>query len=279
MVGAHVSTAGGVQNAPKNADHIGCNVIQIFSKNQTRWQSPPISDKSLEGWKKNREKFNIEFVVIHDSYLINLSAPDPEKREKSVAAFMDEMERAHQLEIPWLLTHPGSHLNEGEEWGIRENAASINRILAEFPHDDVNIVLETTAGQGTNLGYKFEHLRDIIAQVEQPERLAVCIDTCHIFAAGYELRTEDGYQQTFMDFDRIIGLDRLVNFHINDSRKPLGSRRDRHDHIGEGEIGLEAFRMLMNDPRFTRIPKILETPGGEDDYPRNLETLRSLRAE
>ena len=277
MVGAHVSIAGGVQNAPLNATNIGCNAIQIFSKNQTRWQSPPIPEESLEAWRENREQHKIEFVVIHDSYLINLSAPDSEKREKSIAAFLDEMDRAHQLEIPWLLTQPGSHMKEGEEWGIHENADSINRILDECLWDDVNIVLETTAGQGTNLGYRFEHLRDIIAGVKQQDRMRVCVDTCHIFAAGYELRTRDGYEKTFEQFDRNIGLDRLVNFHVNDSKKPLGSRRDRHDHIGDGEMGLEPFRMLMNDPRFKGIPKILETPGGDDGYRRNLETLRSLR--
>ena len=172
--------------------------------------------------------------------------------------------------------HPGSHLKEGEDWGIGEIAGSINQVLAELDFDDVNIALENTAGQGTNIGFKFEHLRDIIAQTEQQERMAVCFDTCHAFAAGYELRTAEGWATTWEEFDHVIGLDRLALFHVNDSKKPLGSRVDRHANLGEGEIGLECFSMLMQDERFSGIPKILETPNGDEKWAAEIKLLKSM---
>jgi deoxyribonuclease IV len=277
MLGAHVSAAGGVDLAPARGHEIGCRAIQIFSRNQNRWNSPEISQERAEAFRTAIKENGIEFANTHDSYLINLCAPDPEKRKMSLIAFKDELWRAHQLGISHVVMHPGSHLKEGEEWGIREIAGSINQVLSELEFDDVNIALENTAGQGTNLGFRFEHLRDIIAQVKTPERMTVCFDTCHAFAAGYELRTTEGWESTWADFDRIVGLKRLALFHVNDSKKPLGSRVDRHHNLGDGEIGLKCFEMLMQDSRFEGVPKILETPNGDEKWADEIRLLASMR--
>ncbi|MBC8478454.1 MAG: deoxyribonuclease IV [Candidatus Delongbacteria bacterium] len=276
MLGAHVSAAGGVDLAPERGHAIGCRAIQIFSRNQNRWDSPPISPETATAFRSNLKKYHISFAVTHDSYLINLCAPDQEKRRRSLAAFRDELMRAHQLGIGHVVMHPGSHLQEGETWGIREIGASINQLLGELDFDDVKIALEITAGQGTNLGYRFEHLRDMIALVKSPERMGICFDTCHGFAAGYELRTAAGWESTWEEFDRVIGLERLSLFHLNDSKKPFSSRVDRHANIGDGEIGLECFAMLMRDSRFVKTPKILETPDGDEKWADELKLLKRL---
>ena len=279
MLGAHVSAAGGVDLAPARGHDIGCQAIQLFSRNQNRWHSPVISPERASAFRSAVKENGILFANTHDSYLINLCAPDPEKRKLSLAAFKDELLRAHQLGISHVVMHPGSHLKEGEEWGISEIAGSINQVLAELDFDDVNVALENTAGQGTNLGFRFEHLRDIIAQTESPERMNVCFDTCHAFAAGYELRTAEGWENAWADFERTIGIDRLALFHVNDSKKPFGSRVDRHANLGEGEIGLECFKMLMQDSRFAGVPKILETPNGDEKWTDEIRLLAQFRDE
>jgi deoxyribonuclease-4 len=217
-------------------------------------------------------------VVAHDSYLINLASPKDPLWERSIAAFLDEMERCERLGLSHLVTHPGAHTGAGETWGIERIAAALKRILEKTDSYSVRIALETTAGQGSSLGHRFEHLRDILAQCGQPDRIVVCMDTCHVFAAGYDIRTEEGYAGVMEQFHDVVGLDKLEVFHFNDSKRPLGSRVDRHDHIGKGHIGKEGFRWFMNDPRLAHVPKLLETPKeneGEADR-RNLRVLRSL---
>lgn len=276
LVGAHVSTSGGVFNAIDHGTEIGATAIQIFSKNQTRWVSKPLSEPDVEKFKIGWEKSPIKDVVIHDSYLINLASPDFTNLEKSRNAFLDEVERAQQLGIRYLIFHPGSHLNTGEEVGLKLIAESMNRIIEKTPNYSVKLLLETTAGQGTNLGYAFEQLAFIIDLVEEKNRVGVCLDTAHIFAAGYDIRDRKNYEETWKQFDTILGWDLLYAIHINDSKKELGSKVDRHENIGEGLIGEKTFRMIMNDSRLNNIPKIVETPGGLEEHKRNLEKLKSL---
>jgi deoxyribonuclease-4 len=264
LLGAHMSIAGGVHTAVDRATSIGCTALQVFTKNNNQWNGKPFSDNDINLYRQKISAAGITPVVSHDSYLINLCASNPEILKKSRAAFIDELERCEQLGIPLLNFHPGSHLGAGDGEGIKKICESLNVAHDATKGFAVKSVLETTAGQGSNVGYRFEHLRAIIDGVEKPERMAVCIDTCHIFAAGYDIATEKGFEETFDEFDNIIGLARLAAFHLNDSKKGLGSRVDRHEHIGKGAIGLEGFRLLMNDERFTRIPKILETPKSED---------------
>ena len=276
LLGAHVSIAGGVHNAIANGEKIGANAIQIFSKNQTRWQAKPLLDEDAARFKEIWKNSSIKEIVIHDSYLINLCSPDKIMLSKSRDAFSDEIARAEKLGIRFLVFHPGSHLNSGEESGLKTIADSLNRIIKTKPDYQVRLLIEATAGQGTNLGYKFEHIAAIINQVTKKERVGVCLDTAHIFAAGYDLRTQDAYESTMSEFDSIIGFDNLFCFHLNDSKKEFGSRVDRHNHIGEGFLGIDPFRRLMNDSRLTKIPKLLETPGDETDFRRNLDLLKSL---
>jgi len=264
LLGAHMSIAGGVHTAVDRATSIGCTALQVFTKNNNQWNGKPFTDNDINLYRQKISAAGITPVVSHDSYLINLCASNPEILKKSRAAFIDELERCEQLGIPLLNFHPGSHLGAGDDEGIKKICESLNVAHDATKGFAVKSVLETTAGQGSNVGYRFEHLRAIIDGVEKPERMAVCIDTCHIFAAGYDIATEKGFEETFDEFDNIIGLERLAAFHLNDSKKGLGSRVDRHEHIGKGAIGLEGFRLLMNDERFTRIPKILETPKSED---------------
>lgn len=276
LLGAHVSISGGVYNAIANGEKIGATAIQIFSKNQTRWISKPLTDEDAEKFKNAWINSTIKEVVIHDSYLINLGSPDETTLNKSRNAFLDEIERAAKLGIRYLIFHPGSHLNSGEEIGLKTIADSLNVMIDKTPDYNVRLLLEVTAGQGTNLGYKFEQLSQIIKMVDKKDRMGICLDTAHIFAAGYDIRSKETYEKTMADFDSILGFDKLFCFHINDSKKEISSRVDRHDHIGEGFLGLEPFRYILNDTRFTHIPKLLETPGDEEDFKRNLKTLRSL---
>jgi len=260
-LGAHVSASGGVENAPVNAHEIGAKAFALFTKNQRQWVSAPLTQKSIDLFRENCQKYGYkpEHILPHDSYLINLGHPEKEGLEKSRAAFLDEMQRCEQLGLDRLNFHPGSHLRQiPEEDSLRLIAESINLAL-EKTHG-VAAVIENTSGQGSNLGYKFEHLRYIIDQVEDKSRVGVCLDTCHTFTAGYDLLSQEGYNLTFEKFDKIIGFGYLKGMHINDSMKALGSRVDRHDNIGKGFLGNELFKMIMNDTRFDGIPLILETP-------------------
>jgi deoxyribonuclease-4 len=218
----------------------------------------------------------IKVALAHDSYLINLGSPVAETLRKSLEAFADEMERCELLGIPYLVFHPGSHLGVGEAAGLQRVAASINRVLHQKKGAATQVLLETTAGQGTSLGYRFEQLAAILAEIEVEDRVGVCVDTCHLFAAGYDFRTRAAYDVTFHQLDQVIGLKRVKAFHLNDSKKTLGSRVDRHENIGKGELGLDPFRFLLNDPRFACLPMVLETPGGNDAYRRDLKTLKGL---
>ena len=278
LLGAHMSIAGGVPTAIERGMRIGCRTIQMFVKNNNQWKGKPITDADALRFKELRAKSGISPIVVHDTYLINLCARDPEVLKKSREAFLDELRRCDLIGVEYLNLHPGSHMGEGEEEGIRRIAESINLVHEATPGCPVKSVLETTAGQGTSIGYKFEHLRRIIDLVEQKDRMAVCVDTCHIFAAGYDFRTEQGYEKTFKEFDDVLGLERLVAFHVNDSLREAGSKIDRHEHIGKGKIGSEGFRHLMNDRRFDAVPKILETDKSEDMHEdtENMAFLRSL---
>jgi len=278
-LGAHISIAGGVFNVFERAKNITANAIQIFTKSNNRWFSKPYSAKEIEEFHRLRKEFQPFAVFAHDAYLINLCSPNSEIEKKSIDAFIDELKRCDQLNLPYLVMHPGFHLGKGEKWGLNKIVENFNYISNKNPDSKVKILLETTAGQGTNLGYKFEQLEYILDNVECKEKFGVCVDTCHIFAAGYDISTESGYEKTINDFDKIIGLERIKVFHLNDSKKPFGSRKDRHQHIGRGEIGLEAFRCLLNDKRFSEIPMVLETPKDDDGNMdiENLKVLRGLR--
>lgn len=279
LLGAHISIEGGVENAPLRGKKAGCQVIQIFTKNNNRWKSRQLTDKDIENFKKNAADTGVIPSASHTAYLINLASPAPITYKKSLEAFYDEMARADKLGLPYLIFHPGAHLGSGEEKGLERIANSINTLLNRADNFKPMLLLETTAGQGTHLGYKFEHLSKIIEMTDKKKRLGVCVDTCHIFAAGYDISNKSGYKKTFEDFDRIIGIGRLKVFHINDSRKGLGSRVDRHEHIGKGKIGLAAFGLLLSDSRFENIPMILETPKGKTmrEDKRNLSVLRGLK--
>jgi deoxyribonuclease-4 len=277
LLGAHMSIAGGMHTAIERAMSIGCTTMQVFVKNNNQWHGKPLADEDVATYKELQAKSSIRPVMAHDTYLINLCAADESILSKSHATLKEELNRCARLGIEYLNFHPGSHMGRGEADGIKRIAESLNLIHADT-HGTTKSVLETTAGQGTVLGHRFEHLRAIMDLVEEKDRMAVCIDTCHIFAAGYNISTDQGWETTFQEFDDIIGLDRLVAFHVNDSKRELDSRVDRHEHIGKGKIGLEGFRLLMNDTRFEHIPKILETPKGEDmkEDVENMNILKSL---
>lgn len=276
ILGAHVSISGGIGKAPARGASIGCDAIQIFTKNQVQWKAPSLTDEDVCLFKEDYAKAGLKFVVVHDSYLINLASPDPKVHGRSLDAFTDELNRAEQIGAPYLVFHPGAHLGDGEEAGLRRIAISVNRALRESDTTQVSVLFETTAGQGTMLGYSFEQLASLVEMSKADDRVGVCLDSCHIFAAGYEIRTAAGYERTMQEFDHIIGLDRLRALHLNDSRRELGSRVDRHRHIGEGHIGLEGFKNLLNDDRLDGLPMLLETPGKPEDFKQNLDTLRGL---
>jgi deoxyribonuclease-4 len=276
ILGAHVSTAGGVSKAPLNAQKLGITAIQIFTKNQNRWVEKPLDPLEIERYRQNCRDCGIVSVTAHNAYLINLCAKDSANLKKSRDAFLDELIRADQLEVSYLVTHPGSHLGAGEEQGMQLITDSINLLFDQQPDGRVRVLLETTAGQGSNLGYRFEQIAWMVSKVENKARIGVCLDTCHIFAAGYDFSTFEKYQAVISDFDRVIGLSSLFAFHFNDSKKEWSSRVDRHDHIGEGKIGITPFGYFLKDQRFERHPALLETPGELDDYARNLTILRQL---
>ncbi|MGH2615391.1 MAG: deoxyribonuclease IV [Thermomicrobiales bacterium] len=278
LLGAHMSIAGGHALAIDRAMSFGMTACQIFTKNANQWAAKPIAPEAAEGFRTRVAESDVAFVVAHDSYLINLGSPDAALWERSLLAFGEELRRCNQLGVPWLVTHPGAHMGSGVEEGIGRVATALNRLFDEMPDLEVTVLLETTAGQGSTLGRSFEELAAILELIEDQQRVGVCFDTCHVFAAGYDIREAATYAATMQRFDDIIGFGRLHVFHFNDSKKGLGSHVDRHTHIGEGELGAEAFRLIVNDDRFTDLPGILETPkddDGEDDR-RNLATLRDL---
>jgi deoxyribonuclease-4 len=278
LLGAHMSINGGLHSAIERGASIGCTAIQIFTKNSNQWRSSPLNDADIATYKSAQAKARIDHVVTHASYLINLCSTNKQTAHLSRVAFIDELQRCDALGIRSLIFHPGSHTGAGEEAGLRAIAAALNRAHEETPECRTLSTLETTAGQGTNLGYRFEQLATIVGLVKTPERMAVCIDTCHLFAAGYPIHTEEGWEETIREFDRVLGVKLITAVHVNDSMKPFGSKLDRHEHIGKGEMGLAAFRMLMNDHRFDRIPKILETEKDEEmnEDVENMKVLKSL---
>ncbi|MGK9368736.1 deoxyribonuclease IV [Melioribacter sp. Ez-97] len=278
LIGAHTFVKGGPASAIETAEKLGFTAIQIFTKNNNRYFERDLREDEINDYKEKLKNSRIKFVVSHDSYLINLCSKNPEGLKKSRAAFIKELERCEQLGIPHLNFHPGAHGGQGEEDGLKLIAESLNYAHEKTKGFKVKSMLEATAGQGTALGYKFEHLRKIIDMVDEPERMTVCIDTCHIFAAGYNIRDPKEYKKVMKEFDEIVGLDLLKCIHMNDSKKELGSKLDRHEHIGKGFIGLEGFSNIMNDKKIEHVPKILETPKGKDQKEdlENIETLLSL---
>ena len=275
-VGAHVSISGGVENAPLNAAAIGAKAFAMFTKNQRQWKSAPLTEESIQAFRENcrTHGFSPKQILPHDGYLINMVNPDPEKRKQSLEAFTDEMTRCQQLGLDRLNFHPGSHLKLiSEDDCLKLIAECVNTALSETK--GVTAVIENTAGQGSNLGYRFEHLARIIELIDDKSRVGVCIDTCHTFAAGYDIKTPEGYEATMNEFDRIIGFRYLRGVHLNDSKSKLAGRLDRHHSIGAGELGIEPFRLLMNDPRFDDIPLVLETID-ETLWPQEIQLLYSL---
>lgn len=279
--GAHMSIAGGMHNAFDVAVAAGCDCLQVFVKNQRQWNARPLNEEELATWHATATRTKITPVVAHATYLINLASPDDANRQKSIDAYLVELQRCEQLGIESLVVHPGAHMGAGEAAACHRVADALNEILDRLGPARVRPALEITAGQGSCIGHRFEHLADIIGSTKSPDRIAVCFDTCHALAAGYQFDTDEMYAATFAAFDRAVGLKKLACFHLNDSQKPLGSRVDRHTHIGEGYVGRDAFRRIVTDPRLTGVPMILETPKGEDnrgrDFDRlNLERLRRM---
>ena len=277
LLGAHMSVAGGLSSAFERAQSISISTMQIFTKNQNRWQQKPAAPEEVERWFKAQTETGIAPVVAHAAYLINLGTGNDELWRKSVAALADELARAEQLALLGVVFHPGAHMGAGEEAGLARIVAGLNACHASTAGYKTLTLVENTAGQGSALGFTFEHLLAILEGVKEPERVAFCFDTCHALAAGYDIRTPQTYTETMDKFDRLLGLARLHCFHFNDSKKGLGSHVDRHDHIGTGELGLAPFGFVLNDPRFAGVPKILETPKSEDMH-EDVENLRVLRA-
>ncbi len=278
LLGAHMSMAGGVDKAVLRGHEVGCDTIQIFTRSPRQWKPRVLKDDEILHFQQNQRATGIDPVVAHDCYLINLGSPDEELWQKSLRVFREELEHCETLDIPYLVIHPGSHVGVGEEAGLRRIAQALDQARDQAEGYQVEVLLEITAGQGTNLGYKFEQLAHLLRLVADDRWLGICFDTCHAFAAGYELRTHEGYEATFDELDELIGLQRLRFIHLNDSKGELGSRLDRHEHIGRGSLGLDPFRMLLNDERFEELPMILETPKGPDskEDKENLKVLRSL---
>ncbi len=277
-LGAHVSVAGGLENGFANGEELGCDAIQIFVKSQRSWQAKPLAEGQVAAFRQAYAASPIGFVVAHASYLINLAATDAEKLAKSRRALGDELDRCAALGLDGLVLHPGAHLGEGEEVGVERIARSLDAVLGPRDPGGPRVLLENTAGQGTTLGYRFEQLASIREQTDCPGQLGVCMDTCHAFAAGYPLHEPSGVGETLDEFDRTVGLESLVCFHLNDSKQPFASRKDRHQNLGQGEIGADAFASLVNEPRLASVPMLLETPMGEDNagYREDLALLRSF---
>lgn len=276
LLGAHVSISGGLDKAPERGRNLTCDCMQIFSKNQMQWRAKPLDLGEAERFRESSKTHGITETVIHDSYLINLCSPDKALLKQSREAFLEEMVRAKHLGVRNLIFHPGAHMGSGEAEGLKRIAESMNWARAESGSGDVQLVLEITAGQGSVLGHSFEQLATVIGLLDDQKNAGVCLDTCHAYAAGYDLRTRNGYRQTLGRFDEVLGMDRLRAVHLNDSKAKQGSRLDRHEAIGKGFLGLECFKNIMNDKRLGKIPMVLETPGGEGSYKEELKVLRSL---
>ncbi len=275
--GAHQSISGGVFNAVLLGQKAGCDTIQMFNKSSNQWRAKKLASDEIDKFFKVIEETGVTVATSHTSYLINIASPDKELSAKSYSALKEEMERCNELKIPNLVLHPGSHVGTGAEAGLGRIADNINRMFEELSNNTCCLLLETTAGQGSHLGSKFEELAHIISKIEKSEQIGVCLDTCHVFAAGYPISEPADYKKTMKQFDETIGLKRLRIIHMNDSQKPFASQRDRHEHIGKGCIGLEAFRNIVNDSKLKNVPKILETPKG-DDVAEDVENLRVLRS-
>jgi deoxyribonuclease-4 len=281
LLGAHMSTGGGVHTAIERGCSIHCTAVQMFVKNNMQWFARPVAPEEIRAFLEHRQRGQLLSIFAHANYLINLAATNPQFHANSIRALSEELTRADQLELPFLVLHPGAHLGAGEEAGLEKIVTSINRVCRKIPKVKTRIALETTAGQGSCLGHRFEQIAYIIQNVREPERLCVCLDTAHVFAAGYDIGSEAGIKKTFREFDRVIGLDRLAAIHLNDSKTARGSRVDRHQHIGKGQIGVDAFRFIMRSQRLKKVPKVLETPKGKDlrEDVMNLKTLRTLAAD
>ena len=277
-LGAHMSISGGLHMAIDRAVAAGCGVLQIFTRNSNQWRGKPVSEAEAELFRSKFAASGLHEIISHDIYLINLASPPGETRDKSLAAFRDELETCARLGIAKVVMHPGSHLADSPYTGLERVIAAFDQLFSEVPQFEGRVLIETTAGQGSNLGRTFEELSAVINGSRFPDKFGVCFDTCHTFAAGYDTATEEGYADTMRQFDRLIGLKRLQCFHLNDSKKGLGSRVDRHEHIGQGALGLNPFRFILNDPRFATVPKVLETPKGDKDEMDavNLGILRGL---
>lgn len=277
-LGAHESIAGGMHKALERADSVGCDAVQLFVKPNRSWAVPVLADEQVALFRSKAEMLDIWPLVGHTSYLLNLCSPQDDLWQRSIDTLVIELERCEALGVPWLVLHPGAHVGTGEEVGLARMARALGEVHAATAGFQTQILLETTAGQGTKLGYRFEHLAWLLNHAPGGERLGICLDTCHVFAAGYELRTLEGYAATMDAFDSVIGLERLKALHLNDSRGALGSRKDRHEHIGKGHIGLQGFRHVVSDPRLAGLPGLLETPKSDDLHEdrENLALLRGL---
>ena len=278
-LGAHVSIAGGLALAPDRGRALGCGAIQIFLKNQRQWAAPPLDRTTVRGFRAARRRARIPYAFAHGSYLVNLATPVPAAWRQAVETFVDELTRAERLGLGCLVVHPGSHMGAGREAGLAAVARAVGEALARTPRARVRVALENTAGGGHTLGGTFDDLADIIGRVPRNTRVGVCVDTCHLFVAGHDIRTPAGYAAAMERCARTVGVGRVLAFHLNDASAPLGSGLDRHEHIGRGRLGLRPFRLLLNDARFTRVPKVLETPKEPEPIAdrRNLATLRRLR--
>jgi deoxyribonuclease IV len=280
LLGAHMSIRGGVSMAIERARSIRCTAMQMFVKNNMQWFARALTREEIRAFLNHAQRGELLSAFGHANYLINLAATNPLFHTNSIRALAEELVRADQLELPFLVLHPGAHLGAGEEAGLKKIIDSVDEVFRKISKVKTKIALEITAGQGSCIGHRFEHLAHIIVNVREPERLRVCLDTAHLFAAGYDIGSEPGARKTFREFDRVIGRSRLVAIHVNDSKTGRGSRVDRHEHIGKGRVGLDAFRFIMRSPRFSKIPKVLETPKGKDlaEDVINLKTLRRLAA-
>lgn len=275
LIGAHMPAAGGLHKAILNGHSIGCTAVQVFTSSPQQWKAKVITDEIAHEFREAVKETEMKALISHDCYLVNLAAPNEDVREKSVHALSGELERCAKLGIPIVVSHLGSHMGLGEKEGIEQVARELKRLLKRAPKG-VSLAMETTAGQGTNLFYRFEQLKQLLELLDGDARMKVCVDSCHIFAAGYDIRDKNTFDATFREFDKLVGLDRLVCIHANDSKFPLGSRRDRHEHIGKGHLGMEAFRLLVNDRRLAHAPIVIETPDAEKMHAKNVKTLLSL---
>jgi deoxyribonuclease IV len=276
-LGAHMSIAGGLPNAVQRGVAAGCGVIQLFLKNQLRWAGPPLADDEAVRFRRALAASGLRAACAHANYLINLATPDPDEGTRAVAALVDELERAERLGLPFVVLHPGSHKGAGARAGLARLGRALDEVARRTAGWRVRVALENTAGAGHTLCARAEELGETLDRVREPERLALCLDTCHLFAAGHDIRTPGGFVAVLDQFDRFVGLERVVAFHLNDSRAGLGARLDRHENIGAGQIGLRAFRFLLTHPRLGALPMVLETPKRDDGDARNLATLRALR--